>query len=295
MAMNTTLDAQEQKWLLEPKITRVSDSQEVLIYPMGAERFLSQVLFGDKQERYNIRSDIEGKNVLVIPGYGNSAFLFAAAGAKSVTVYDKDPVTIAWVKAFKKYYQYRESPKYPSIGDILFALTCWYPPLVTLPKGKIRNFLCWAINPKALRRTYIHYMLSLVQRVIQSQDQGDYEWDKEIQFNTGELNDLVANKEPKVFDTAFVPYLLGVRNGIETEKSIVDFMRQLVKIVPKGHIVVSPIQDTKEFHFIGQRYFETTGRANIQSIPELTQYIIEVDSDWFKPQGLVVFGMPIKQ
>lgn len=294
MVTKTILSKQEQKWLLEQRITRVSDNQEVLIYPMGAERYLSLILFGEKTGQYNIRADIEGKNILVIPGYGNSAFLFAQAGAKSITVYDKDPLTIAWVKAFKKYYNYREynsqSQPYPSVGELLTALTSWYPPLITLPKGRIKNIICWAVNPKSLRRAYIYYMLSLVREAIQSQEQGDFEFDKDIQFYTGELSHLIKSTEQPIFDTAFVPYLLGVKNGIEREKNIVDFIKQLVKIIPKGRILVTPSQDTKEFHFIGQRYFETTGQANIQSILELRPYLIEEDNEWFKPQGLVVLG-----
>lgn len=292
---NTVLSKQETKWILDQRVTRVSDNQEVLIYPMGAERYLSLVLSGEKKGRYNIRADIEGKNVLVIPGYGNSAFLFAQAGAKSVTVYDKDPVTIAWIKAFKKYYHYREynsqGQPYPSIGELLEALTCWYPPLIKLPYGMLKNTLCWTLKPKSLRRTYIYYMLSLVRHAIQSKGEEDFELDKNIKFHAGEAHQLIKQKEKQVFDTAFVPYLLGVQNGIENEQDIVDFMSQLIKVVPDGHILVSPARDTKEFHFIGPRYFVTTGYPNIQAIPGLKPYAIGGDNDWFKTQGLAVFGL----
>ena len=288
--MNTTLSKQELKWIIDQRVTRISDNEEALIYPMGAERFLSLVLSGDKPERYNIKEDIQGKRVLVIPGYGNSAFLFAEAGAKSVTVYDKDPVTIAWIKAFKNYYHYRTSQLSPSIGELLAALTQWYPPLLKLPTGRIKNSLCWAINPKALRRTYIFYILSLVQEAIQSQAKGNFELENDIEFHTGELSHLIKSKEEQTFDTVFVPYLLGVRNGIESEQSIVEFIKNLIKIVPNGSILVTPSQNVKEFHFFGQSYFETTDRANIQSIPGLKPYLITEDNEWFKPQGLVVFG-----
>jgi hypothetical protein len=291
---NTVLSKQETKWILEQRVTRVSDNQEVLIYPMGAERYLSLVLSGDKKGRYNIRADIEGKNVLVIPGYGNSAFLFAHAGAKSVTVYDKDPVTIAWIKAFKKYYHYREygshDQPYPSIGELLAALTCWYPPLLTLPSGGLKNTLCWVFKPKSLRRSYIYYMLSLVRRAIQANKE-DFELDKDIKFYAGEVYQLIDHKEKQIFDTAFVPYLLGVQNGIESEKNIVDFMRQLIKLVPEGRILVSPARDIKEFYFVGQRYFVTTGYPNILAIPGLKPYALGGDNDWFKTQGLAVFSL----
>lgn len=263
-AHETILSKKETKWLLEPRVTRLSDNKEVQIYPMGAERYLSSILFENKKGRYNIKADIEGKDILVIPGYGNSAFLFAEAGAKSITVYDKDPVTIAWIKAFKKYYHYRgqeagtNSP-FPSIGEILTALTRWYPPLITLPSGKYRNILYWVVHPNLLRRVYIHYMLSLVRQALQSKTQGDFDLSKNIQFHAGTVNKITMGNEQPVFDTIFVPYLLGVQNGIEKEKDIVDFIEQLIKLTPKGHILVNPSRNTREFHITGKQYFITTG------------------------------------
>lgn len=263
---------------------------------MAAERYLSSVLFENKEGRYNIKADIEGKDVLVIPGYGNSGFLFADAGAKSVTIYDKDPVTIAWVKAFKKYYHYREEgarngSSYPSIGEILTALTRWYPPLITLPFGKYRNRLFWVINPNLLRRVYIHYMLSLVRQAIKSKTQKNFELDKNIQFHAGTVNKIAMNNEKPVFDTVFVPYLLGVQNGIEKEKDIIDFIEQLIKLAPKGHVLVNPSRSTKEFYIAGKQYFVTTGYSTIQTIPDLKAYFIKEDQYWFRTQGLAVFGM----
>lgn len=292
----TILNEQEIKWLLDRRVTRLSDNKEVQIYPMGAERYLSSILFKNKKERYNIKADIEKKDVLVIPGFGNSAFLFAEAGAKSVTVYDKDPVTIAWVKAFKKYYHYREQGGgndscYPSIGEILTALTLWYPPLLNLPFGKYKHILFWAVNPNLLRRIYIHYMLSLICQAVKSNIQDSFELDKNIQFHAGTVNEIQTNNEKAAFDTIFVPYLLGVRNGIENEKDIVDFMDQLIKFVPQGHILVNPSRNTKEFYITGKQYFITAGYANIQAIPGLSAYFLKEDKYWFHTQGLAVFGV----
>ncbi|STX38428.1 ABC transporter permease [Legionella feeleii] len=292
----TILSKQEKNWILERRITRLSDNKEVQIYPMGAERYLSSTLFENNKGRYNIRADIEGKNVLVIPGYGTSSFLFAQAGAKSITVYDKDPVTIAWMKAFKKYYHYKEhtgkGEPYPSIEELFTALTCWYPPLMTLPSGKYRNILFWAINPNLLRRAYIHYMVYLVRHAIELKIEDNFELDKNIQFNAGTI-DKIGSKEKPVFDTAFVPYLLGVRNGIEKEKEIVGFIEQLLQYVPTGHILVNPSRNTKEFYITGKRYFVTIDYENIQDIPELKPYFFEEDKDWFRTQGLVAFRRPI--
>lgn len=63
-------------------------------------------------------------------------------------------------------------------------------------------------------------MLSLVRQAVQSKIQGNFELDKNIQFHAGTVNKiLISNKKP-IFDTIFVPYLLGVQNGIEKEKDI---------------------------------------------------------------------------
>lgn len=99
------------------------------------------------------------------------------------------------------------------------------------------------------------------------------------------------SNEKSVFDTIFVPYLLGVQNGIEKEKDIVDFIGQLIKLAPKGHILVNPSRNTKEFYITGKQYFVTTGYSNIQDIPELKTYFIKEDKGWFRTQGLAVFGI----
>ena len=285
------LSHKEKQWCLEQRITRLTDNKEVLIYPMGAERYLSLVLSGKKKGHYNIRNEIEGKNILIIPGYGNTAFLFAQAGASSIKVYDKDPVTIAWIKAFKKYYHYRgKKSEYPSIGEVLTALTSWYPPLITLPFGIFKHALLWVLNPKLLRRAYIFYMLSLVQQAIKDKVSDEFELEHDIEFHAGELKDLIKDKAKPSFDTAFIPYLLGVRHGIEHEKDIANFIKQSLTLVPEGHVIVNPARNTKEFYLTGQRYFETTSYTTIQEIPEVSPYFIEADNAWFKTQGIAIFS-----
>lgn len=285
---NTSLTKQEIQWIKEQRFTRLTDNQEALIYPMGAERYLSLVLFGNQKTAYNILNDIKDKEVLVIPGYGNTAFLFAQAGASSVVVYDKDPVTIAWVKAFKKYYHYRQysaqGKPYPSVGELLAALTSWYPPLLPLPRGFVKNALSWVLLPKTLRRTYLFYLLALVAQAIESTSEECFELNKNIMFFDGELNQV-----KQTFHTVYVPYLLGVSNGIESEKAIVDFVKQALRLVPKGRLLITPCRNTKEFHLAGKRYFMTTGYASIKDIPDLSPYFVDEDPHWFTTQGLVVF------
>lgn len=293
MSVNVhTLSIQEINWLLDRKVTRLTDNKEVQIYPMGAERYLSSVLSGKKKSSYNLKNQVVDKNVLVIPGFGTSAFLFAQAGAKSITVFDKDPVTLAWIKAFKQYYHYRESDKngtfYPSIGELLTALTCWYPPYMLLPSGSYRNRLYWLMNPQTLRRVYIFYILTLVQNAITAQVKDEFALQHDIYFHVGEVTQI-RNSSDIVFDMAFVPYLLGVKNGIESEHDIVSFMHELMVLVPRGPILVNPSRNTKEFYVIGKRYFSTTSYSTIQKIPALQPYVVTGDHNWFGTQGLAVF------
>ena len=296
MPEQSKLSKQELNWISDQRLSRLSDNQEVLIYPMGAERYLFKVLSGLETDRYPIKEDIVNKDVLVIPGYGTSGFLFAQAGARSVTAYDKDPVTIAWMKAFKLYYHYRQysdqGTPYPSIGELLSALTSWYPPLLKLPHGRFTHSLFWVIHPRYIRRAYIFYMISLVREAIHTQAKGDFALDKQLEFYTGELQQLVKAAKKRTFDTAFVPYLLGVKNVIENKNEIVLFVDDIAKLVPRGPIIVTPSRNTKEFYLIGQSYFTTKGYTTIQAIPGLWAYYKAEDRNWFRTQGLVIFKAP---
>ena len=134
-------------------------------------------------------------------------------------------------------------------------------------------------------------MLSLVRQAIQSKTKDNFELDKNIQFHAGTVNKILMSNEKPVFDTIFVPYLLGVKNGIEKEKDIVDFIEQLIKFIPKGHLLVNPSRNSREFYITGKQYFVITGYSNIQTIPDLRAYFIKEDKYWFRTQGLAVFGV----
>lgn len=168
------------------------------------------------------------------------------------------------------------------------ALTRWYPPLLKLPVGKYVHLIGWIINPQLLRRSYLFYMLSLVRKALEENAQEHFELNKNIQFQVGEIEQLTKSSPQPLFDTAFIPYLLGVKNGIEKKGEIVAFMEQLFKLVPHGKILITPSRDIKEFYFWGKRYFVTSGYETIHAIPELHPYAVAED-DWFRSQGLTVF------
>src|SRR5690606_33218064 len=115
-----------------------------------------------------------------------------------------------------------------------------------------------------------------------------------IQFYTGELKHLQDKNNNPEFDTAFVPYLLGVTNGIEKKEDIVQFIKQIIQLVPNGVLIVTPSQNKKEFFILGQSYFITTGYPSLASLPGLESLASQEDNEWFKTQGLTVFTLSSK-
>jgi hypothetical protein len=296
MMNETTLSKKELSWLKNRRVTRLTDNKEVQIYPMGAERYLYSALNHEVRGRYIINSLIQNKNILVIPGFGNSGFLFANAGAQSVCVYDKDPVTIAWVKAFKKYYHYHETSNdyhYPTIGTLLDALTQWYPPLLKLPHRNALNLINKIINPNGLRRRYIHYLVYLVQQAILSNTNNCYELAKNITFNTGTIESVKQDLNAP-FDVAYVPYLLGIQNGIECEQEIIQFIKKIIELIPNGQIIITPSRNTKEFYLLGKQYLITRSINELALLDELSAFNFEEDTYWYRTQGLCVFSSKVK-
>lgn len=286
------------KWIRNRELLRKTDNQKALIYPMGAERYLQRVLENQVNNRYPIHQEIEGKDVLVVPGYANTAFIIANAGARSVTVCDKDPVTIAWLKAYKKYYHYRQfsnaQKPYPSVGELLAALTAWYPPFLVLPRGNAINILRWLITPSTLRSRYLAYLLDLIQEACKMKEQEDWELDSNIDFFAGELETLGKKEKCVRFDTAYVPYLLGVSNGIEQEKDINSFLNTLFEFVPNGRVLITPSQNIREFYLVGQQYFKTTNHNMLSDIPVIQTHLVIEDKSWFQTQGLAVVAGKIR-
>ncbi len=310
--MKICLSEQEKKWLTSKRYKRLTDGQPILISPMGSERFLYSVLcgadqkisllnkfvyswlFGLNKKRFNLKSYIIDKNVLVIPGYANNSFILAHSDAKSVTVFDKDPITIAWLKAIKKYYNYSQSfnssaTSYPSIGDILNALTAWYPPLIKLPKGNLLNLLLFFIYPNELRHRYLNYMVQLIADALQKNISDGFELDKKISFFVGDdsrLNDININSD---IDTVYIPYLLGVENGISNKKNIINFIESIFAKFPNCNIFITPSRGIKQFSLVGHKYLVADNIKSLKDIDELKKYFIGEDNQWLRTQGLMRF------
>jgi hypothetical protein len=124
-----------------------------------------------------------------------------------------------------------------------------------------------------------------VRQALLAQVDDEFALKADVQFHCGEVKDVNS-----IFDTAFVPYLLGVKNGIEKTEDIVIFMQQMFQRVPRGSVLITPTRGTKEFYLSGRRYFTTTPYKTFQAIPALKEYVIVQDKYWFRTQGLVVLS-----
>lgn len=283
LIVDEPLSGQEKEWLLARRVTRLTDNHEVQIYPMGAERYLAEMLSPEKNTA--LHNLVQDKSMLVIPGYGNNSFLFAKAGAKKVDVYDKDPVTIAWMKAFFLFYNWRWGAN-PTIAELMQALTCWYPPrlkLATLVSWQIK--LNWLINPQNLRRHYLFLMLSIVQEALRQNILSDYAMPKKLHFHCGELTEIDSSG---AYELIYIPFLLGVRNGIEEKENIVRFIDRLLTTFPQARLLITPAVRKREFLLLGKNYFVTSGYDSLTAMTEIANRYRCVQYPWFRQQGLLI-------
>jgi hypothetical protein len=252
------LTEEEKSWILKRNLTRM-DGEDVILRPWGAEQARRRSLFEDSPS--SIREYFNGKDVLVIPGYANNGFLLAEqGGASSVTVYDKDPVTIAWLKAIKQYYHW-PLDNGRSIGEA---------------------FVQGANVSK-------DYFILAIQKAVQGADPERFAWDKSIEFYVGDVDRVLKDQNGRAFDTVFVPYLLGVNRGVENEADITYFVEQLIKIAPAGKMLVTPSGDRPYvYSYVPRGFF-------IKDLPVLSRYFVGGAHQWHGSFGMAVFDFSLSQ
>ena len=201
---------------------------------------------------------------MVIPGHANNGFLLAEAEAESVVVYDKDPKTIAWIKAIKKYYNYR-------VGR----------------SGSLGNLFIHGFSSSAYFGAYWKLM-DAIRDAVRSDPQG-LEWDKNIQFYVGDIDRAVQEQAGQAFDVVFTPFLLGVENGIGSDKEIAAFVERLRLIAPRGHLLVTPSRRIADGS--GEIYFKFSENAFIGNIPGLVRYFAGENKQGAWGHGLAVFDL----
>jgi len=229
-----------------------ADGGDVLLQPFSSELDLYARLqarhpdfVNDKKIKEKLDLEIKDKNVLVIPGYSINGFILAEEGAKSVTVYDADPNTIAWLKAIKKFWHHRELKSghvMLSVGEAFMANA----DLNTTSKLSATGRL-----PKALTTT--GYMVKLIKQAIdiyysdpqKRSEKGilSTELNRNITFRKGKVEKIsrdLALREP--YDFVFIPWLLGEEQELRKEKSrVLRVLRQIRQVSsPDVRIMITP-------------------------------------------------------
>lgn len=215
----------------------------VILLGFGHEKYLS--LFFRREHIYDrscyrselspelLNNYIKGKRVLVVSGYGPNAFLFKMLGAKEVVGVDADPISIAWLKAIAKYFHN------DNIGNIILS-TAEYPN---------------STASSEISRIYKDLEESIVlatQQKVRTGSAGDPI--EGVSFTRAFLGVPEDNKEcPSIraalagkgeFDFIYVPYLLGIENGISDRAAIVKaFMDFWSLAKPGARIMITPFSD----------------------------------------------------
>ncbi len=224
------LTEEEIQLLKEEPRDRI-DGGEVLLLPRGAELELRKRLEGGYPNLPEFDLGIKNKDVLVVPGYSMNGFLLAEYGnTKSVTVYDLDPSTIAWLKAIKKYWNYKGSNSSDTVGEIFM-----YPSLETDNEMLIKAMY-------ASMRQMIRKALS---EDFPTREKGAYEWDKNIAFEVADILDLDSQiGKRSSFDFVFIPWLFGQSRGIPVTPTDVFAVLEELKKISKNNarVMITPIE-----------------------------------------------------
>ncbi len=229
----STLSAQERHEVISNKQLR-KDGEPVLFFPNGMEKVFISAL-----RRSQFPVAVKDKDILVVPGFGMYGFALALFHAKSIVVVEKDPTTIAWLKAVRRYFGYRRETSRVTVGEI--AISDDETSLKEkLPPGESRQQALFksleeaikgnAPMSEAFQKAPIYFQVSDIENLSsQAQHQGRY-------------------------DTVIVPMLLGVEHGVESSHEAFQIVRNLLSVLkPGGKIMILPVRNPKGAFLIQER------------------------------------------
>jgi hypothetical protein len=210
-----------------------------------------------------VEKHIKNKRVLVVPAYATNPYLFKLIGAKEVVGADADPVTIDWQKAIQEHFYTND------IGEVLMA-TGNYPDMVTADgifkekRGTIS------------KSNYQDYIANKVRKaVMDGVDKHPIEGVRFIQGSLATKEDIstrlvdTLDEEDKNFDFIYVPFLLGVRSGIDSRQGISDAYNDLWELGHDGSMVmIAPFADSSEDIWDNFGYAENAGKILKKLLPK---------------------------
>lgn len=221
-----------------------------------------------------VENKIKNRNCLVVPSYATNAFMLKDAGAAKVVGVDADNVTIAWMKAINNYYDY------DNLGETFLENEA---PFDIDDKRKNAD-----LN---IKKNGFHdieqFMAFKLKEAIRTQ-QPQQQSSSDIEFvtaNLGTQNEEVSilkklEKYKNSFDFIYVPFLLGIKNGVEKVQEIQQSYEDLWELASKDAIIaITPFADTS--------YDFTRGFSNLDDLEELNDLL---PKDKFEIQNHDYFG-----
>lgn len=188
---------------------------------------------------------IKGKRVLVVPAYSTNPYILKAVGAREVVGLDADEATVEWQRAIQQYFGQDE------IGQDYLALANY-------PDNKASHRL----DEKYKKYLEPHHGINFekgfrdkIQTVIsQNKPTSPLQGVRFIQAGLGvskgsKIPDVlsVIPEAKRNFDFLFVPYLLGVKNGIESEQEVRKTLDELWELGHDGSaVMITPFSNTEE-------------------------------------------------
>lgn len=196
---NGRLTVQEESYVVSHRGTRSDGSRVLFSGDTDMERILG-LKFETESPALKFapllpRELFANRDVLVVPGYGNSPFLLKNLGAHTVVGVDKDPVTVAWQKARILY----GNDTAVQMGDL----------------SRLVHYVEEAREGKTFPGMRVNGM----------------------QFMQGNLLGKLPLPDEAV-DTAIVPYVFSVPNGLEKEWQFLLALNELLRVTRSGGTVL---------------------------------------------------------
>ncbi|MBU0501955.1 MAG: hypothetical protein ABIH69_03750 [bacterium] len=164
---------------------------------------------------------IRGQKVLVVPAYSVNAFLFKLFGAREVVGVDADQRTISWLRAIANNFNYRE------IGEIFMSF-CRYPNIYAMLN----------VLPGMSREAKGKELLSRIQEAVTTNN-NNLGGVRFLKGFLGELAGVFRGRE--AFRFIYVPFLLGIKNGVEDRESISKSFEDIWEVAePGARVMIAP-------------------------------------------------------
>jgi len=241
----TSLSAQERAYVVNFNLKRATDNNTVLLHTdPDVMEFTEMIMrsekgWGHAELRDILENHIKGKRVLIVPAYQNLAFLFALLGAKQICAVDLDPVTIAWLKAIRNNFYH------DNLGEAYMNLSAFpdYDAEVSAVhriKGLIRrNGLVGALNEQTFFQAALANIV-LADPVPQPLANVAF-YQASLGPKQGAERVTTALSGLEGFDLIFVPWILGIKNGITDPVAIQEAYEDIYALAkPGAKVMITP-------------------------------------------------------